>query len=299
VQTVLAAEPGFSEQEVLSLAASVEALSEHPLAQAVVASAGQAGLAPLPVEGFRSHAGKGVSGDVGGRRVAVGSRAYVRETASLPDELPAAAGRMAATPVFVAVDGRVAAALAISDPLRPTSRLAVEQLKRLGLEMVLLTGDDARTAEAVAQAAGIGRVVAGVLPEGKLAEVRRLQGEGRVVAMVGDGVNDAPALAQADVGIAMGGGTDVALEAGDVALLRGDLGGVAAALALARRALRTMKQNLFWAFAYNVVALPVAAGALYPPFGILLSPVLASAAMAFSSLSVVANSLRLKNARLP
>jgi Cu+-exporting ATPase len=198
------------------------------------------------------------------------------------------------TPVLVAVDGALAGLLAIADPVRASSPAAVERLRRMGLEVVMLTGDARGTAEAVARRVGVSRVVAEVLPEGKVAEIRRLQGEGRVVAMVGDGVNDAPALAQADVGIAMGTGTDVAAEAADVVLMRGDLTGAADAVALSRRTMRTMRQNLFWAFAYNVVGIPVAAGVLYPAFGLLLSPILASAAMAFSSVSVVANSLRLR-----
>jgi Cu+-exporting ATPase len=196
------------------------------------------------------------------------------------------------------VDGRLAGLIAVADPIKPTSRAAIARLRRMGLEVVLLTGDNRRTADAVAREAGIERVVAGVLPEGKVAEIERLQGEGKVVAMVGDGINDAPALARADVGIALGGGTDVAVEASDVTLMRGDLEGVAAAIALSRRTMRTMKQNLFWAFVYNVVGIPVAAGALYPAFGLMLSPILASAAMAFSSVSVVANSLRLRRARV-
>jgi Cu+-exporting ATPase len=199
--------------------------------------------------------------------------------------------------VFTAVDGALAAVLGVSDPVRPTSREAIARLRKMGLEVVMLTGDGRATAEAVAREAGIDRVVAGVLPEGKVAEIERLGAEGKIVAMVGDGINDAPALARAEVGIAMGSGTDVAVEAADVTLMRSDLRAVADAIALSRRTMRTMRQNLFWAFAYNVVGIPVAAGALYPAFGLLLSPVLASAAMAGSSVSVVTNSLRLKRFR--
>jgi Cu+-exporting ATPase len=192
----------------------------------------------------------------------------------------------------------VSAIIAVADPVKPSSRQALQRLRDMGLELVMLTGDNRRTAEAVAREAGIARVVAEVLPDGKVAEVRRLQGEGRTVAMVGDGNNAAPSLAQADVGIAIGTGTDIAAEAGDVVLMRGDLMGVPDAIALSRRTMRTMKENLFWAFIYNVVGIPIAAGVLYPAFGILLSPILASAAMAFSSVSVVANSLRLRRIRI-
>jgi Cu+-exporting ATPase len=200
----------------------------------------------------------------------------------------------AKTIVLVAADGRLAGLIAIADPIKAGSRDAVNALRQMGLDVVLLTGDSDAVAQSVARAVGIERVVAGVLPEGKVAEVRRLQTERRVVAMVGDGVNDAPALAQADLGMAVGSGTDVAIEASDVTLVRGDLRGVAQAVALSRRTMRTMKQNLFWAFIYNVVGIPVAAGALYPIAGILLSPILASAAMALSSVSVLSNSLRLR-----
>jgi Cu+-exporting ATPase len=198
------------------------------------------------------------------------------------------------TTVFVAIDGTLAALLAIADPIKGTSAAAVQRLKGMGLTIVMLTGDQEKTARAIAIQAGIEQVIAGVLPDGKVAAIEALQRGGAVVAMVGDGINDAPALARADVGIAIGSGTDVAVEAADITLMRGDLLGVADAIALSRRTMRTMKQNLFWAFAYNVIGIPVAAGALYPAFGILLSPVLASAAMAFSSVSVVTNSLRLR-----
>jgi Cu+-exporting ATPase len=198
--------------------------------------------------------------------------------------------------VLVAVDGAAAGMLAITDPIKESSRSALASLREMGLDLVLLTGDNEQTGTAIAEAVGIQRVVANVLPEGKVAEIRRLQAEGHVVAMAGDGINDAPALAQADIGIAMGTGTDIAMDAGDVTLMRGDLRGVADAIRLSRRTMRTMKQNLFWAFIYNVVGIPVAAGVLYPAFGIMLSPVIASAAMAMSSVSVVSNSLRLRRA---
>jgi Cu+-exporting ATPase len=204
----------------------------------------------------------------------------------------------ARTPVYVAVDGALAGLLAIADPIKPTSREAIAMLRARGIEVVMLTGDNQRTADAVAREAGIGRVVAGVLPEGKVDEIKRIQDDGRTVAMVGDGVNDSAAIAQSDVGIAIGTGTDIAAEAADVVLMRGDLRSVVHAIALSRRTMRTMKQNLFWAFIYNVVGIPIAAGVLYPSFGLQLSPILASGAMAFSSVSVVANSLRLRSARI-
>jgi Cu+-exporting ATPase len=202
------------------------------------------------------------------------------------------------TPMYVAANGELAAVLAVADPIKDTSREAIRRFHDMGLEVVMLTGDNRRTADAVAKQAGIDRVVAEVLPDGKVAEIARLQSEGKVVAMVGDGINDAPALAKADIGMAMGTGTDIAVEAGDIVLMRGDLRAAAHAVELSRRTMRTMKQNLFWAFIYNVIGIPVAAGVLYPAFGLLLSPILASAAMAFSSVSVVANSLRLRGAHI-
>jgi len=200
--------------------------------------------------------------------------------------------------VYVAINGTPAGLIAVADPVKATSREAIRQLKQLGLTVVMLSGDHERTAQAVAREVGVDRVVAGVLPDGKVAEIRRLREAGHVVAMVGDGINDAPALAQADVGMAIGTGTDIAIEASDVTLMRGDLQGVASAIRLARKTMLVMKQNLFWAFIYNVIGIPVAAGALYPFTGLMLSPVLASAAMAFSSVSVVMNSLRLRRVRI-
>jgi len=280
---------------------ALETASEHPLAGAIVRAARErAGELP-PVEQFQSVSGKGAAGIVDGALIAAGNAAlladYGLDAGGLAETADTLA-RQGRTPVYVAVNGRVAGLLAIADPLKPTSPEAVAALGRLGLEVIMLTGDNERTARAVAAAAGISRVVAGVLPEGKVSEIARLQRDGRVVAMVGDGINDAPALARADVGIAIGTGTDIAAEAGDVVLMRGDLGSVVQAVGLSRRTMRTMRQNLFWAFIYNVVGIPVAAGVLYPVSGLLLSPILASAAMAFSSVSVVSNSLRLRRVRL-
>ncbi len=287
--------------ELLRVVAALESSSEHPLADAIVRHARERNLAFMTPEEFQSVTGQGAVGVVEGSFVAAGNEGLMADYAADPAPLAADAERLAGegrTPVYVAIDGRLAGLLAVADPLKATAREAVARLKRMGLEVVLLTGDNRWTAEAVAREAGIDRVVAGVLPEGKVAEIKRLQGEGKVVAMVGDGVNDAPALAQADLGLAIGTGADVAVEASDVTLMRGDPRGIASAVELSRRTMRTMRQNLFWAFIYNVIGIPIAAGVLYPAFGILLSPILASAAMAFSSVSVVANSLRLRRARL-
>jgi Cu+-exporting ATPase len=288
----------------LDALAALERRSEHPLADAIVSSAAERAGRPLAlveVAGFESLPGRGVSGTVAGRTIVAGNASLMAERGIAAAAFESEAERLrreGKTVVYVAVDGKASGLVAIADPIKPTSREAVARLGAMGLDVVLLTGDQPSTARAVAAEAGIGRVVAGVLPEGKVEEIRRLQAAGRVVAMVGDGVNDAPALAQADVGIAMGTGTDVAIDAGDVTLVRGDLRGVAKAIGLSRRTMRTMRQNLFWAFAYNVVGIPIAAGVLYPGFGILLSPILAGAAMALSSVSVVTNSLRLRRARI-
>ena len=300
---VLAVDGAFVHREdaLLQLVASLESRSEHPLADAIVRYARERGLSVVEPDRFASHTGRGAIGVVNAAGIAfavvVGNAALLADHAVNTTALHAHVDRLAndgKTPMFVAVDGRLAGLIAVADPIRNSSRAAITQLHAMGLDVVMLTGDNQRTASAVARLAGIDRVVAGVLPAGKVAEIARLQALGQVVAMVGDGINDAPALAQADVGMAIGTGTDIAIEAGDIVLMRGDLRTAAQAIALSRRTMRTMKQNLFWAFIYNVVGIPVAAGVLYPAFGLLLSPILASAAMAFSSVSVVSNSLRLR-----
>jgi P-type Cu+ transporter len=290
-----------SADEVLRLAASIESESNHPVAEAIVRHARERGLAKHSIQSVEYIVGRGITGVANDVALAVGNAELMAEwsvtVAPLENQARALAGE-GKTIVFVAANGVLAGLLAIADPIRATSRSAVAQLRAMGLTVVMLTGDDARTGQAIARQAGIDRVVASVLPEGKVAEIARLQGEGAVIAMAGDGINDAPALAQADVGMAMGGGTAIAAEAADVVLMRSDLAAVAQAILLSRRTMRTMKQNLFWAFVYNVIGIPVAAGVLYPAFGILLTPVIASAAMAFSSVSVVTNSLRLRRSKL-
>ena len=298
---VSAADAIHSANDIVRLVASLETMSEHPLADAIVRYAREQGFTlPVP-EGFASVTGRGATGTVDGAALAVGNAALMSDWAIDVSSLAPDVERLSAdgkSPMYVAIDGALAAVVAVADPIKETSREAIRRFHALGLEVVMLTGDNRRTAEAVATQAGIDRVVAEVLPDGKVAEIARLQAEGKVVAMVGDGINDAPALAKADVGMAIGTGTDIAVEAGDVVLMRGDLRAAAQAVELSRRTMRTMKQNLFWAFIYNVIGIPIAAGALYPAFGLLLSPILASAAMAFSSVSVVTNSLRLRGARI-
>jgi Cu+-exporting ATPase len=298
---VLAPNSTRESQEVVRLTASLETMSEHPLADAIVRYAREQNITLGSTSGFQSVTGRGAIGSVDGVAVAVGNGALMAERSVDASALAGEVERLAndgKTSMYVAIDGALAAVLAVADPIKDSSREAIRRFHELGLEVVMLTGDNRRTADAVARQAGIDRVVAEVLPEGKVAEIERLQSEGKAVAMVGDGINDAPALAKADIGMAIGTGTDIAMEAGDVVLMRGDLRAAANAITLSRRTMRTMKQNLFWAFIYNVIGIPVAAGVLYPAFGVLLSPVLASAAMAFSSVSVVGNSLRLRSARI-
>ena len=303
---------GISENELLQLAASVEKGSEHPLGEAIVEAARERGLNTGAVAEFQALPGHGVQARVNGAAVALGNLAFVEASGFTLNGLEVRAQELSAqgkTPMFVAVDQRVVGIIAVADTLRPESKDAVQALRRLGLEVVMLTGDNRRTAEAIAREADIGRVLAEVLPDQKADQVRTLQEEGKTVAMVGDGINDAPALAQANVGIAIGTGTDVAMEAADITLMRGDLRGLAEAIALSQATIRTIKQNLFWAFFYNTALIPVAAGVLYlvfadggVPAGLtyvlgdhgFLNPVLAAAAMALSSVTVVSNSLRLR-----
>ena len=292
---------GLPEQDLLRLAASAERGSEHPLGEAIVAEAHARGMPLDQPSRFNAVAGHGIEVLLDGQAVLVGNARLMAERGIAIESAESRAAALAAegkTAMFVAVDGRLAGILAVADPVKPESRPALDRLRQMGLELVMITGDNRRTAEAVARQVGIERFFAEVLPEGKAEQVRRLQAEKKLVGMVGDGINDAPALAQADVGIAIGVGTDVAIEAADITLIRGDLHGVAAAMALSRATIRTIRQNLFWAFIYNVIGIPVAAGVLYPLFGVLLSPILAGAAMSFSSVSVVTNSLRLRRARL-
>jgi Cu+-exporting ATPase len=292
---------GFDENELLSAAAAVEAASEHPLAAAIVAGAEARGAAFTAAADFESVTGEGARGAVGGRKVAIGNAKMMARAGAVDEKLEKGAERYrreGETVMFVAIDGRPAGLIGVADPIKETTPAAIESLHRTGLSVVMLTGDSRATAEAVAVKLGIDEVHADVSPEDKNRIIRELKKGGAVVAMAGDGVNDAPALAEADVGIAMGTGTDVAMESAGITLVKGDLKGVAKARRLSRATMRNIRQNLFFAFAYNTLGVPVAAGVLYPVFGLLLSPMIAAAAMSFSSVSVIMNALRLRRLKL-
>ncbi len=292
---------GFPENEAISLAASLEQASEHPLAQAISELAKSRGLTPRHPKEFQSHTGMGITATVNGKKVGIGNLALMKQLGIAQDSAIKRAEvlqKQGATVMFLSVDGGLKAILAVSDPIKPTSRRAIEELHAEGLKIVMLTGDSRPTAEAVAKALNIDEVEAEVMPDQKALAVKRLQEQGRIVAMAGDGINDAPALAQAHVGIAMGTGTDIAMESAGVTLVKGDLTGIVKAIKLSRATMRNIKQNLFFAFIYNSLGVPVAAGVLYPFTGLLLSPMMAAAAMSLSSVSVIGNALRLKNARI-
>jgi Cu+-exporting ATPase len=292
---------GFDEELVLQLAASVERESEHPLAAAIVTAAAERKLALLKIRGFDAPAGKGVVGTAEGKRLVLGNANFLNELGIDTSALASEAERLraeGATAVFLAVNGKSAGTIAIADPVKATTVEALKLLAGDKIHVVMLTGDNRTTAQAVARRIGIAEVEAEVLPDQKSAVVEKLRHEGRIVAMAGDGVNDAPALAVADVGIAMGTGADVAIESAGITLLKGDLIGIVKARTLSLAVMRNIRQNLFFAFIYNALGVPVAAGVLYPIFGILLSPIIAAAAMALSSVSVVGNALRLRRVRL-
>ncbi len=292
---------GFNEAELLRLAASLERASEHPLADAIIAGAQERGIEFANPASFAAVIGKGVTGTIDGKSIALGNRAMLKEFHIDQGTLIEEADKLRAggqTVMFASVDGKLAGLLGVADPIKESTRAAIRELRANGIRIVMLTGDNQTTARAIADKLGIDDVIAEVLPTEKAETVERFQNEGRKVAMAGDGINDAPALAQADVGIAMGTGTDVAMQSADVTLVKGDLLGIVRAMRLSRATMRNIKQNLFWAFFYNLVGVPIAAGVLYPIFGILLSPMLAAAAMSFSSVSVIGNALRLRRVRL-
>jgi Cu+-exporting ATPase len=288
------------ENRILQYAASLETQSEHPLGSAVVAAAKKRGLQPLSVERFEAVPGKGAVGWIDGKRIAIGNRALLGDDTDVA-LLDLAAAKMrdrGETAILVAIDGAAVAAIGITDPVRSTAAATIAELRREGIAVVMLTGDSRATANAVAASVGIADIRAEVSPGDKVGVVRQLQGQGKIVAMAGDGINDAPALAQAQVGIAMGTGTDVAIESAGVTLLRGDLGGILRARRLSRATMRNIRQNLWFAFLCNALGIPIAAGLLYPFFGLLLSPMIASVAMSLSSVSVIGNALRLRRVRL-
>jgi Cu+-exporting ATPase len=300
VTDVLVRDP-YSEIELLGLMAGVEKNSEHPLGEAIFESAKKQNMEIKDAVDFKTLEGRGVEARVDGSTVIIGNRRLMESRKIEVDGLIDQASSLSAqgkTAVYAAIDGKAAGLIGIADTLKEDSVEAVERLKKMGLRIVMLTGDTQKTADVIAARAGIDRIIPEVLPEDKVLEIKKLQAKGERVAMVGDGINDAPALAQADVGIAIGSGTDVAMEASDITLIKGSLKGVVSAVELSRNTIKVIKQNLFWAFFYNTAGIPIAAGVLYPFFGILLNPIFAAAAMAFSSVSVVSNSLRLRRAKL-
>jgi|Deesub1362A_J573_1020465.scaffolds.fasta_scaffold01106_2 Cu+-exporting ATPase len=291
----------IAESEILKYAASAEKGSEHPLGEAIVKKAQEEGISLIGPTDFQTIPGHGIKARIEGREVLLGNEEFMKDAGLGISSMEAEARRLSEegkTPMYVAVDGAIKGIIAVADTLKEEAVQAIQALRRLGVETVMITGDNKRTAQAIARQVGIDRILAEVLPEDKAKEVKRLQDEGKIVAMVGDGINDAPALAQADVGIAIGTGTDIAMEASDITLIRGDLNGVVSAITLSRATIRNIKQNLFWAFAYNTILIPVAAGVLFPFFGILLNPMFAAAAMGMSSVTVVTNALRLRKVRI-
>ncbi len=293
--------PGFTEPELLVATAALERASEHPLAAAIIAAAAEQGLAMSETSEFASVTGKGVTGIVDGRRIALGNARLMSDLGVNADELAAVADaqrRSGATALLLAIDGNPAGVIAVADPLRTGAKEAIATLRAMGLRIIMLTGDNRATADVVARRLAITELEAELLPADKQHAVQRLRDAGRTVAMAGDGVNDAPALAAADVGIAMGTGTDVAIQSAGVTLVKGDIAGIVRAVVLSRATMRNIRQNLFFAFVYNSVGVPVAAGVLYPAFGILLNPMVAALAMALSSVSVIGNALRLKRLHL-
>ncbi|KNZ83330.1 ATPase [Providencia stuartii] len=293
---------GFEYDEVLALVAAIETRSEHPIAEAIVAAAKEKGISFAAIEEFEAVPGFGVSAKVGGRSVSVGADRFMKQLGLEVSHFQPTAlrlGEQGKSPLYAAIDGRLAAIIAVADPIKETTPEAIKALHSLGLKVAMITGDNAATAAAIAKQLGIDEVAAEVLPDGKVAALKQFRSNGNKVAFVGDGINDAPALAEADVGLAIGTGTDVAIEAADVVLMSGDLRGVVDAIALSQATIRNIKQNLFWAFAYNALLIPVAAGLLYPINGTLLSPILAAAAMALSSVFVLGNALRLKRFQAP
>ena len=300
--TDLVVQPGFERAEVLGLVAAVETQSEHPIAEAIVAAAKQDKLELANVQEFNAVPGFGVEAHVAGRTVNVGADRYMKKLGLEVSAFAEEAGRLAdegKSPLYAAIDGSLAAVIAVADPIKASTPAAIAKLHDLGFRVAMITGDNRRTAQAIAAQLGIDEVLAEVLPDGKVDAVKKLQGEGRKVAFVGDGINDAPALAQADIGLAIGTGTDIAIESADVILMSGDLRGIPNAVALSKATLNNIKQNLFWAFVYNIILIPVAAGVLYPVFGVLLSPILAAAAMGLSSIFVLTNALRLRGFKPP